>query len=184
MSENFNCVDERMVGVMRKQSSGFTLIELIIVIVVLGILAVVAAPRFLDLSTSAKIASLQSVAGTMKSTISMVRMKAFAKGLKAVSVNPGAGQSRYVIDFGGVSAEVDHRNLCPESQAELGDALTMVDFIQLQESGGLTARLNNQYTLVGYDIPGFSVPTNRGCYIIYDSFGSPHCTVTVVTEDC
>lgn len=171
---------------MKKTAQGFTLIELVIVIVILGILATVAAPKFLDLSTSARIAALESLAGTMKSTISMVRMKAFAKGLKPVSRNPGAGQSRYIIDFGGESTEVDHRNLCPESRAELGDALHMKNFIQLneEEPGGLKLRSNNQYTLVGYDIPGFSVPTNRGCYIIYDSFGSPNCTVTLVTVDC
>lgn len=60
----------------------------------------------------------------------------------------------------------------------------MIDFINLQGSGGLTSQMNNQYTLVGYEIPGFSVPTNQGCYVIYDSFGAPDCTVTLVDVDC
>ncbi|MCH2056064.1 MAG: hypothetical protein MK214_05520 [Thalassotalea sp.] len=60
----------------------------------------------------------------------------------------------------------------------------MVDFITLDGSAGLTSQTNNQYTLVGYDISGFSVPTDQGCYVIYDSFGDPAFTVTVVTEDC
>ncbi|MGB0987602.1 MAG: prepilin-type N-terminal cleavage/methylation domain-containing protein, partial [Pseudoalteromonas spongiae] len=41
---------------------GFTLIELILVIVVLGVLAVVAAPKFLSLNRDANIATLKQVA--------------------------------------------------------------------------------------------------------------------------
>ncbi len=162
---------------------GFTLIELVVVIVILGILAATAAPKFIDLSSSAKVATLESIAGTMKSSIKLVNMKARVKGLEITDSNPG-DQAAYLIDFGNESAEIDWRNLCPESEAELGDQLTMVDFITLDGSAGLTAQTNNQYTLVGYNIPGFSVPTDEGCYVIYDSFGDPACTVTVVTEDC
>lgn len=50
-----------------KKQRGFTLIELIIVIVILGILAVVAAPRFIDVSSEARKASLQGVKGALKS---------------------------------------------------------------------------------------------------------------------
>ncbi len=166
-----------------QRTSGFTLIELVAVIVLLGILAVAALPRFIDLTGSAKISALQGVAGAMNSTVSMIRLKALAQGITAAPSNPG-NQSMFLVDFGGDSSEIDWRNLCPESIAELGDQLTMIDFINLKTSGGLTSQINNQYTLVGFDIPGFSVPTNQGCYVIYDSFGSPNCTVTLVTTDC
>lgn len=162
---------------------GFTLIELVAVLVIVGILAAVAVPRFVDLSDAAKVATLQKIAGNMKSTATMIKGKALAQGLSTAGSNPG-NQSAFIIDYGGDSAEVDWRNLCPESRAELGDALTMLDFINVGTSGGLSTQFNNQYTLVGYDIPGFSVPTNQGCYVIYDSFGFPNCTVTVVTVDC
>jgi MSHA pilin protein MshA len=170
---------------MNNHVRGFTLIELIIVIVILGVLSVVAAPRFIDLSRDARIAGLESLAGQMNSTIDLVQAKARVSGLRPTTTNPGGVQSDYIVEFPFGSVEIDFRNLCPESEGEGGDQLDFPDFLEL--SGEFNEDSNkptsNQYTGIGYDVPsGF--PTDSGCYVRYDSFGTPDCTVEVIDDDC
>ena len=135
-------------------SHGFTLIELVLVILILAVLAAFALPRFSDLSTDARLAALDSLAGTMQSTIGIVRSKAYAQGLSPAATNPGGNQQTgYVIETEAGRSEVDWRNLCPESRAEAADSLTMLDYISVD-------------------------------YVEYDSFGDPECTVTQITSEC
>jgi MSHA pilin protein MshA len=58
---------------MRKHQSGFTLIELIIVIVILGILAVTAAPKFLDVTDQANAAATSGIQGNVAASANVVR---------------------------------------------------------------------------------------------------------------
>ncbi|MBT1118827.1 type II secretion system protein [Stutzerimonas nitrititolerans] len=63
---------------MKKQQSGFTMIELIMVIVVLGILAAFALPRFANFSGDARLAAMQGAAGAVKSASAIVHAAALA----------------------------------------------------------------------------------------------------------
>ncbi|QUN05581.1 type II secretion system protein [Shewanella yunxiaonensis] len=66
---------------MRKQQ-GFTLIELVVVIIILGILAVVAAPKFINLQSDARVSALQGLKGAIQGANSLVYSKAALAGVE------------------------------------------------------------------------------------------------------
>lgn len=64
----------------RTPQGGFTLIELVVVIVILGILAAFAIPRFVNISTQARAAAVQGVAGSLRSGTALAHGLALASG--------------------------------------------------------------------------------------------------------
>lgn len=98
--------------------SGFTLIELIIVIVILGTLAVTAAPKFLDLNGDAKIAVLESVGGAMLSASKLVYAKSAIRGQNSLQL------SNIDIDGDG-SSDIETRYGYPSGSRNSGISAAM-----------------------------------------------------------
>jgi MSHA pilin protein MshA len=71
---------------MRTSQSGFTLIELVVVIVILGILAAFAVPRFMGLERQARTATANSLAGSIRSASAMAHGVWLANGNNAANI--------------------------------------------------------------------------------------------------
>jgi MSHA pilin protein MshA len=95
---------------MSKQK-GFTLIELIIVIVILGILAVTAVPRFIDLQNDARASTLQGVKAALQGGSQLVYAKSAIAGLQRAAtgtVTLASGTVNTVFGYpAGLNAEVE-----------------------------------------------------------------------------
>ena len=84
---------------MKAMQKGFTLIELIVVIVILGILAATALPRFINVATDARMAALNGMAGGLRSAVVLAQSRYVATGsTTATTVNMGLTGAVQAVD--------------------------------------------------------------------------------------
>ncbi|MEI8657525.1 type II secretion system protein [Vibrio sp. Hal054] len=168
-----------------KRQGGFTLIELVVVIVILGILAVTAAPRFLDLQGDARTSALQGLKGAMDGAAGIVYAKAAIAGIEnqASTTNPAptVGDDNITTSFGYPTA-----NASGIVAAVKG---LDTDWAYAQANGVLVATLPTTAITIannGTTTNATIIATN--CYVQYDEATAAAvanaATTTVVSTGC
>ncbi|OBT14805.1 hypothetical protein A9264_13595 [Vibrio sp. UCD-FRSSP16_10] len=142
-------------------SKGFTLIELVVVIVILGILSVTAAPKFLNLQRDARIASLQGAKGAIAGANSIVYGKAAINGVETVVELDGAeiGFEGTWLSYGYMQA---HKATLQEFVIGFEDE-TMWTVIDDNEDEG-----NRNTRIWLADTPTHNDTARNKCYIQYE----------------
>ncbi|HHQ4661175.1 MULTISPECIES: prepilin-type N-terminal cleavage/methylation domain-containing protein [Aeromonas] len=132
-----------------KKQAGFTLIELVIVIIILGILAVTAAPKFLNLQDDANEAAAQGVAAAIKSGAQLVYSRSAIDGTETSGASSVAvGTERVTTKFGYPTAD----------DAGIGKTIT-VDGGWAQNNDGIYKSNQNNSCQVIYTAPSVAGAT-------------------------
>ncbi len=84
---------------MKRYSTGFTLIELVVVIIILGVLAVTAAPKFINLQDDARAATHQGFTGALSSSVKLAHA---TWEVRKSSADPASVGNGGYLDYNGV----------------------------------------------------------------------------------
>ena len=134
-------------GTPRRPAAGFTLIELVIVITIVGILAAVALPRFINLQRDARIAKVQSIYGTIRSAAALAKARCEAD--LAIGTVGGCTSSAGVVNMDGAAVQMVNRY--PTAAA---DGIDLASQVSATDGLTITAGDPRTYDVVGAAIPG------------------------------
>lgn len=168
----------------RSSQTGFTLIELIIVITIIGILAAVAMPRLIDAQRDARIAKANAIYGSIRSATILARSRCELDlaGTAPSNTTANCASANSVVNMDGYLVVMINRH--PAATATGIDQAAQLNLA----SDGLTATDSGSGTR-SFDVVGGTVPNCRIGYQQATCTGSP-CTlivapvITVTTTGC
>lgn len=154
---------------MMKKQGGFTLIELVVVIVILGILAVTAAPKFLNLQDDAKKSALQGLKGAMDGAAGIVYGKAAVEGKDSGSQTLDSG---ITVLYGYPTA----------TSAGIGASVTGLTSDWKSYANTSTSPASFVATFSSSSITDASGVTGTNCYVSYSEATSAAAATTAVVD--